>query len=287
MSLDSEITWNIKDIEKELTHLLGKIRSRMVKDELSSVKLLDDAEFSRKIQEHKKELSKLPINAMIDHTLLSAQSTETEIEQKCNEAIQHSFKSVCVNSRWIAKTAAALKSQAPLPISVVGFPLGSMSKEVKVAETRYVIDNGAQEVDMVISIGDLKSQNFDAVFLDIAAVVEASKSKPVKVIIETAYLSRSEKIQACLLSAAAKAQFVKTSTGFATPSGNTPNGATPQDVKLMSQVVWGSGLLVKASGGIRTQSDALRMLQAGASRLGTSNGIQIIQGDNSQNSGHY
>lgn len=205
----------------------------------------------------------------IDHTILKPEATEEDIRQICREAIQYNFKTVCVNSANIVLAAEMLKDQTPVPIVVVGFPLGAAIAASKAHETKEAIKAGAAEIDMVINIGALKTGNFQKVLSDIQSVVVAAAPCPVKVIIETAALTEDEKIIACALSKAAGAHFVKTSTGFG------GGGATVEDIKLMRRIV-GDELGVKASGGIKTRDDALRMIEAGASRIGASASVAIV-----------
>lgn len=207
----------------------------------------------------------------IDHTLLKPTSTRADIVRVCQEAAQHTFASVCVNSTWIGLTAQLLRGTPVMPICVVGFPLGAASTDSKAFETRRAIADGADEIDMVINIGWLKGGDHDAVFDDIKAVVEAAQGRPVKVILETSMLERDEKIAGCVLSRAAGAAFVKTSTGFG------GGGATAEDISLMRAVV-GPDMGVKASGGVRTADDARKMLAAGATRLGASASVAIVTG---------
>nr|WP_245612731.1 deoxyribose-phosphate aldolase [Kosmotoga pacifica] len=205
----------------------------------------------------------------IDHTLLKPEATPQMIEQLCKEAIENSFYSVCVNSSFLPLVNKILEGTEVKRAVVIGFPLGSVSTEVKVFETRWCLQQGVDEFDMVINVGLLKAGLFDEVYNDIKAVVDASQGKIVKVIIETALLTEEEKVAACVLAKEAGAQFVKTSTGF------SKSGATVEDVSLMKFVV-GEGMKVKASGGVRTKEIALAMIRAGADRIGTSSGIKII-----------
>ena len=209
------------------------------------------------------------VNKMIDHTILKADATEQAVEKVCQEALANDFASVCINPFWVKKAAELLASSDVKVCTVIGFPLGANIKEVKAFEAKQAIQEGAQEVDMVINIGALKSGLTEVVLADIKAVVEAAGSTLVKVIIETALLTNEEKVAVCKLAVEAGAEYVKTSTGFST------GGATVEDVALMKQTV-GDKALVKASGGVRTKEDAEAMAGAGASRLGTSNGIQIV-----------
>lgn len=208
----------------------------------------------------------------IDHTLLKADATKAEIMELCQEAKQYGFASVCVNPTWV-KTAAAELEGSPVKVcTVIGFPLGASTSAVKAFETANAIENGAGEIDMVINIGALCGGDVELVKEDIEAVVHAAKGKAiVKVIIETALLTDQEKRKACELSILAGADFVKTSTGFST------GGATEEDIKLMRAVV-GPETGVKASGGVRNFEDMKKMIDAGATRIGASSGVQIMQG---------
>jgi len=206
----------------------------------------------------------------IDHTLLKPETTEMQIRQLCKEALEHHFFSVCVNSSFVPLCKELLKGSAIKVCAVVGFPLGAMSTPAKAFETQWAVDNGADEIDMVIQIGFLKAFQYDYVRDDIQKVVEAARGRTVKVIIETSLLTNDEKIMACQLSKDAKAHFVKTSTGF------NGGGATVEDVQLMKSVV-GDLLQVKASGGVRDQATADAMIRAGATRLGTSSGVQLVK----------
>ena len=203
----------------------------------------------------------------IDHTLLKPIATKADILQLCQEAKQYHFASVCVNPCWVSLCAETLKGTGVNVCTVIGFPLGANTSEIKAREAALAIEQGASEVDMVINIGALKEGNAEYVYQDILAVRKASEGKILKVIIETSYLTDEEKQTACKLSAKAGADFVKTSTGFSSA------GATAEDVKLMKAA---SGISVKASGGVRTKEDALKMIEAGATRLGASAGIKII-----------
>ncbi|MFN4190672.1 MAG: deoxyribose-phosphate aldolase [Pseudothermotoga sp.] len=204
----------------------------------------------------------------IEHTLLKPIATVEEISVLCDEALRYGFYGVCVNPSFVEHAVKRLNGSKVKVVSVVGFPLGATTQFVKAREAAHLIELGADEIDMVIHIGMLKSKEWMYVYEDISSVVEASGDRPVKVIIETCYLSEEEKIAACVLSELAKAKFVKTSTGFGTA------GATPQDVHLMK---WCSDkLLVKASGGVRTFSQAAELIKAGASRIGTSSSVKIL-----------
>lgn len=210
------------------------------------------------------------INEYIDHTYLKAFGTHTEIDQLIQEAKQYQFKSVCINPTFVKYAAKALAGTSVLVCTVIGFPLGANTTETKVFETLNAIANGAQEIDMVINIGELKMKHYDVVEHEIRQIVKAANGLTVKVIIETCYLTKEEIAIVSNLCFQAGATFVKTSTGFGTA------GANVEDVALMKQA--SNGLAVKASGGVRNKADFEAMVQAGATRIGTSNGVQIIQG---------
>lgn len=212
----------------------------------------------------------------IDHTLLKADAKNNEIVTLCEEARKYTFASVCVNPTWVKTAAAALEGSPVKVCTVIGFPLGASTSEVKTFETENAIANGANEIDMVINIGALRNGDDEVVKKEIEAIVNAAKGKAiVKVIIETSLLTDKEKRKACELSVLAGADFVKTSTGFST------GGATEEDVKLMRAVV-GPEMGVKASGGVRNLEDMKKMIDAGATRIGASSGVQIMQGLESQ-----
>ena len=209
---------------------------------------------------------------MIDHTLLKAEATKEQIEKLCAEAKQFNFASVCVNPTWVKRSSELLQGTDVLVCTVIGFPLGANTPAVKAFEAKDAIANGAKEVDMVINIGALKDKNDELVQADIAAVVEAAKgSALVKVIIEACLLTDEEKVKACELAVAAGADYVKTSTGFST------GGATAEDIALMRKTV-GPELGVKASGGVRSLEDMKKMVEAGATRIGASSGVAIMNG---------
>ena len=214
----------------------------------------------------------MKLNKYIDHTLLKADASQEQIETLIEEAKKYDFASVCVNPTWVSFAAQALKATDVKVCTIIGFPLGANTPELKAFETSDAIQNGANEVDMVINIGALKSRNFDLVERDIRAVVEAAKGTLVKVIIETCLLTDDEKVKACQLAQKAGADFVKTSTGFST------GGATVADVALMRKTV-GPNMGVKASGGARSYEDALAFIKAGATRIGASSGVAIMEGD--------
>ncbi|MDT9757043.1 deoxyribose-phosphate aldolase [Heyndrickxia coagulans] len=207
--------------------------------------------------------------AYIDHTLLKPEATEKDILKLTAEAAQYHFASVCIHPYWVKLATRELAGTGVKVCTVIGFPLGATTAETKAFETKKAIGDGADEIDMVINIGALKSGNTEAVEADIRAVVEAAQGKLVKVIIETCLLTNEEKELACRLAVKAGAHFVKTSTGFST------GGATIEDVKLMRQTV-GDKAGVKASGGIHTKAEAEAMIEAGATRIGASSGVKIV-----------
>ncbi len=214
----------------------------------------------------------------IDHTLLKADATKEQILTIIKEAKEYNFASVCVNPTWVKLAAAELKDTPVDVCTVIGFPLGSTTSEVKAFETKNAIENGATEVDMVINIGALKDKDFNLVEEDIKAFVNEAKVKALtKVIIETSLLTNEEKVKACELAVSAGADFVKTSTGFST------GGATVEDIALMRKTV-GPDIGVKASGGVRSLEDTEAMIKAGATRIGASSGKEIINGQISDSS---
>ena len=220
-------------------------------------------------------MNKKDLARMIDHTSLKPEVTEKDIDVLCKEALEYNFASVCVNPAMVAKAASMLKDSDVKVCTVIGFPLGATTTEVKAFETEDVIKKGATEVDMVINVGKLKEGNLEYVKKDIEAVVNAAKGKALtKVIIETCLLTDEEKVTACKLSKEAGADFVKTSTGFST------GGATAADIKLMRETV-GPDLGVKASGGVRSLEDAMTMIENGATRIGASASIAICEGKKS------
>ena len=222
-------------------------------------------------------LGVIPENAdlagMIDHTLLKPDATQDQVAQLCFEARKHGFASVCVNPTWVELCAQLLKGSPVKVCTVIGFPLGATAPEVKAFEAENAIGHGASEIDMVINIGALKARDLELVARDIRGVVAAAHGREaiVKVILETSLLSDEEKTIACLLAKEAGADFVKTSTGFA------GGGATVRDIELMRAAV-GPEMGVKASGGVRTYEEAESMIKAGATRIGASAGVKIIQG---------
>lgn len=211
----------------------------------------------------------MKMNKYIDHTFLKPEATTKVISKLCEDARHYDFKSVCVNPYWITHCKKQLQDSDVLVCTVIGFPLGANTLESKVNETRDAVNRGADELDMVINIGALKEGNYDYLVKEITAVVAAAESRVVKVIIEACLLSEEEKIMACQAVLAAKADFVKTSTGFSS------GGATVEDVRLLKSIV-GDKAKVKAAGGVRSLADMEEMIAAGAERIGTSNGVEII-----------
>ena len=207
----------------------------------------------------------------IDHTLLKPIAKQADIEKLCAEARQYHFCSVCINPYWVSFAKSLLKDTDVKVCTVIGFPLGANTTAVKACETLDAVKNGADEIDMVINIGALKDKKDDVVLADIEAVRAACEGHILKVIIETSQLTEEEKVRACRLSAQAKADFVKTSTGF------TGGGATAEDVALMRKSI-PAHMKVKASGGVRSRADFDKMVAAGAERIGASSGVQIVEG---------
>lgn len=209
----------------------------------------------------------------IDHTALKPDTTKQQIEQLVNEAREHGFMSVCVNPTHVKYAYEMLKGTDVLVCTVVGFPLGANTPDVKAFETKSAIANGALEIDMVINIGAAKDGNYDLVREDIKAVVDAAGDITTKVIIETCLLNDEEKVKVCEIAREVGADFVKTSTGFST------GGATAEDIALMRKAV-GPDMGVKASGGVRSYDDVMTMIDNGATRIGASAGVQILKGEN-------
>ena len=210
------------------------------------------------------------MNKYIDHTVLKAFATKEDIVKLCNEAKEYDFKSVCVNPCYVKLAKELLKGSDVLVCTVIGFPLGANTIEVKALETKDAVLNGAQEIDMVINVGKAKEHDYKYIEEEIKAVVGASEGNLVKVIIETCYLTDEEKAEVCKAATLAKADFVKTSTGFGT------GGATAKDVALMKANI-SSNMKVKASGGVKGLKDAEEMIKAGAERIGASSGLQIMK----------
>lgn len=217
----------------------------------------------------------MKINKLIDHTVLKAFATSQDIINLCNEAIEYDFASVCVNPANVSLAYSLLKDTDVLVCTVIGFPLGANTIEIKQAETIDAVNNGAQEIDMVINVGKAKEHDYSYITDEIKAVVEAANGNLVKVILETCYLTSDEIAEVCKCASIAGAQFVKTSTGFGT------GGAKVEDVKLMKENILDT-MSVKASGGIKTLSDLEKMVEAGASRIGVSSGASIIKEYNSK-----
>ena len=213
----------------------------------------------------------MKLNKYIDHTILKPETTQEQVEKILSEAKEYDFASVCVNPTWVSLAAESLKDSDVKVCTVIGFPLGANTSAVKAFETEDAIANGADEIDMVINVGALKAGNDALVLDDIKAVVDASGDKLVKVIIEACLLTDDEKVRACQLSKEAGADYVKTSTGFST------GGAKVADVALMRKTV-GPDMGVKASGGARSYEDAIAFIEAGASRIGASSGVAIMNG---------
>lgn len=211
------------------------------------------------------------LNKMIDHTYLKAFGTKVEIDQLLKEAKEYDFKSVCVNPAWVEYCAEDLKESDVLVCTVIGFPLGANTTETKVFETLNAISKGADEIDMVLNIGKVKEQDYDFIYNEVKKVKEACQDLTLKVILETCYLTKEEirlSSEACIK---AGADFVKTSTGFGT------GGALVEDVKIMKEVA--KDKEVKASGGVRSAEDVKNMIDAGATRIGTSSGVKLVQGE--------
>jgi len=213
----------------------------------------------------------LELAPLIDHTVLRPEATREDVERACAEAREFGFAGVCVRLPHVALVARALAGSRSRPISVVAFPSGTGGADAKVAEAREALAAGAQELDMVIDLEALRRRDYAAVLRDVAAVVECARPRGVKAILETGALTRDEKVVAAALAKAAGAAFVKTSTGFG------PGGATVEDVALLRSLV-GADMGVKASGGIRSAADAWKMVDAGATRLGTSSSVAIVTG---------
>lgn len=218
------------------------------------------------MQPNAKEIAKF-----IDHTILKADTTSDQIDAICKEAIEHSFFGVCVNSYWLPRVVKNLKQSPVCAVAVIGFPLGAMSTATKAAEAKWCSENGAHEIDMVINIGALKDKDNSMVVADISAVVKSSAPAKLKVILETALLTEEEKIRGCQLAVEAGAHFVKTCTGFG------GGAASVEDISLMRKTV-GPNLGIKASGGVKNLEQASALIKAGATRIGTSSGVAIIQG---------
>ena len=223
-----------------------------------------------------------PLASYIDHTLLRPDASPADIDELCDEAAEYGFAAVCINPTWVARAKRRLRDAGVMVASVVGFPLGANTPEIKAMEARRALRDGAREIDMVINIGALKGGEHDLVRRDIAGVSDACREVGAlnKVIIEAAYLSDEEKVIACRLAVAGRADYVKTTTGFG------PGGATVFDVALMREVV-GEKMGVKAAGGIHTADEVREMITAGATRIGASAGVRIVSGEEGESSGSY
>ena len=246
-----------------------------------SVRAIEEAGASRITTRHNNNsIGTVPENmaTLIDHTLLKPEATQDEIKRLCEDAKKHNFASVCVNTTWVPLCKRLLRGHHSKVCTVVGFPLGAMSPTAKAYEAKEAVRQGADEVDMVVNIGALKSCDYETVFEDICRVVKASTPAIVKVIIESGALNEEQKIIACTLSKLAGASFVKTSTGFG------QGGATVEDVALMRRIV-GNQMGVKASGGVRSSDDVKKMATAGANRVGASASVAIVTGQRSTS--HY
>ncbi|MCS7089437.1 MAG: deoxyribose-phosphate aldolase [Verrucomicrobiota bacterium] len=223
------------------------------------------------MQDGEFKLTAADLARFIEYTMLRPDATRARIEELCEEARTHKFLAVCVNGCWVQLARHCLEETDVRVVSVVGFPLGAMSADVKRYETEAAVDDGVHEVDVVLNIGKLKDGEHRALLRELRDIVEAADERPVKVILETCLLTREEKIRACQLVLDSGAKFVKTSTGFG------PSGATVEDVRLLREIV-GPHFGVKASGGIRDTHTALAMIEAGADRIGTSSGPAILRG---------
>ena len=216
-------------------------------------------------------MEKNQVKSIIDHTVLKAEATESQVKKLCTEAIEHNFAAVCINPCFVKLAKDMLKESSVKVCTVIGFPLGASTPKTKAFETKDAIENGAEEVDMVINIGKLKDKDYNYVKEDIKSVVDAAKDKAiVKVILETALLTNEEIEKASILSKEAGADFIKTSTGFST------RGASVEDIIIMRKAV-GDSVKIKASGGIKTYEDAKKMIENGADRLGTSSSVEITK----------
>ncbi|WP_342259249.1 deoxyribose-phosphate aldolase [Spiroplasma endosymbiont of Dioctria linearis] len=218
----------------------------------------------------------MKLNKYIDHTLLKADAKKVEIEKLCIEAKEYDFATVCINPSHVIYAKSLLKGSNVGITTVVGFPLGATTSEVKAFEAKQAIENGASEIDMVINVGAVKDANWDLVLNDMVAVKKAALNNCVKVILENCLLTQEEIIKCCELALKANLEFVKTSTGFSS------GGATFKDVALMKSIVKDNAK-VKAAGGVRTYDDAMQMIENGASRLGTSGGVAIVKGEEHKN----
>ena len=267
----------VHTIRERLAHTLNEVIEKPHSPEVSSAESVEPFDFpSQTFGQLKKPSDGGNLASKIDHTLLKPDTTREDIVKICQEALEHRFASVCINSTHLKLAVELLKGSKTKPIVVVGFPFGAIGASAKGFEAKEAVRLGAQEIDMVINIGALKDKDYALVLSDIRGVVEASRPFPVKVILETSGLDHEQKIIGCVLAQAAGAAFVKTSTGFGA------GGATPEDVQLMKRTV-GPSMRVKASGGIRTYEDAMRMIEAGADRIGASSSVAIVTHVNAAN----
>lgn len=273
----------MKQSSENLEHLVeiitAEVNRRLTNDLKVEVNEVRGPDKPAAVPQVQKSVIASDLSGMIDHTLLKPDVSQDQIKKLCEEAAKYKFATVCVNSSNVGLAAKLLEGSGVKAIAVVGFPLGASTPAAKAFETLEAIREGAQEIDMVINIGALKSKDYKEAFDDIKGVVEAAGDIPVKVILETSSLSVDEKIIGCALSKAAGASFVKTSTGF---SGG---GATVEDIQLMRRIV-GPEIGVKASGGVRTFEDAKKMIEAGANRLGASSSVEIVTGQKSEGKGY-
>lgn len=256
----------------ENNDLVNKITNEVLLRLKDQIKTQGNSSFSGASSSASKVITSSELASYIDHTLLKPEAVQSQFDQLCKEAVTYKFMSVCVNSSWVPYVAKKLRGSGVKICAVVGFPLGEMDIRSKTFETRSAISNGADEIDMVINIGALKSGNYKLVEEDIRSIKRACRSNTIlKVIIETVFLTEEEKIIACELSKKADADFVKTSTGF------MGGGATVEDIMLMRRVV-GSKMGVKASGGIRDFNQAVALINAGANRLGCGSSVAVVTG---------
>ncbi|MCP4336722.1 MAG: deoxyribose-phosphate aldolase [Mycoplasma sp.] len=215
----------------------------------------------------------------IDHTFLKAEGNKKNIDKLINEAIKYNFKTICINPSWIKYAKEKLKDTNVGITTVIGFPLGANATQVKVFETKIALEHGADEIDMVLNIGRLKDGQFDYVLNEIKKIKKVCSDNILKVIIETALLTKEEKIKAAEIVISSGADFIKTSTGFSF------HGATKEDVKLLKNII-GNKILIKAAGGVKTPEDLEDMINIGASRIGTSSGVTLIKGEKNEKGGY-
>jgi deoxyribose-phosphate aldolase len=259
-------------IDDEMERVVDELAARL-RDRLAGVPMREATEFRPCTAPIPRDQIRTAaeLAPYIDHTLLGQSVTREDVERLAEEALRYGFAGVCVNSAHVEVAARVVAGSRTLPVAVVGFPLGAALPTAKAFEAREAVRSGAREIDTVIDIGALKARDYARVLKDISAVVDAARPHPVKVILEMGQLSQDEKIAGCVLAKAASAAFVKTSTGF------FGGGATAEDVALMRRIV-GDQVGVKASGGIRSAADAMRMIDAGANRIGASASVPIVTG---------